>query len=157
MAFRSGDYCFYDKLIIERKTTEDLIASGLENDGRLSRQIERMRSSNCRCSLIVEGGLMRKYHPKVPITKRAAMRSRLIYQYGIDVIETIDLRETAYAITVAIRDLLLDPDERSIARPPRTRSNRRHLKVCSPDNELRSEERGVGNGWVSTWSSRGPQ
>src|SRR3546814_7551791 len=69
---------------------------------------------------------MRKYHPKVPITKRAAMRSRLIYQYGIDVIETIDLRETAYAITVAIRDLLLDPDERSIARPTRTRSNRRH-------------------------------
>src|SRR3546814_12838368 len=74
----------------------DLIASVLENDGRLSRQIERMRSSNCRCSLIVEGGLMRKYHPKVPITKRAAMRSRLIYQYGIDVIETIDLRATAY-------------------------------------------------------------
>src|SRR3546814_10345407 len=49
----------------------DLIASVLENDGRLSRQIERMRSSNCRCSLIVEGGLMRKYHPKVPITKRS--------------------------------------------------------------------------------------
>src|SRR3546814_14160316 len=69
-----------------------LFRSVLENDGRLSRQIERMRSSNCRCSLIVEGGLMRKYHPKVPITKRAAMRSRLIYQYGIDVIETIDLR-----------------------------------------------------------------
>src|SRR3546814_415306 len=118
-----GDYVVDDKLIIERKTTEDLIASVLENDGRLSRQIERMRSSNCRCSLIVEGGLMRKYHPKVPITKRAAMRSRLIYQYGIDVIETIDLRETAYAITVAIRDLLLDPNERSIARPTRTQSN----------------------------------
>src|SRR3546814_6150964 len=82
-----------------------LFRSVLENDGRLSRQIERMRSSNRRCSLIVEGGLMRKYHPKVPITKRAAMRSRLIYQYGIDVIETIDLRETAYAITVAIREI----------------------------------------------------
>src|SRR3546814_6639184 len=82
-----------------------------------------MRSSNFRCSLLVEVGLMRKYHPKVPYTKRAAMRSRLIYQYGIDVIETIDRRETAYAITVAIRDLLLDPNERSIARPTRTQSN----------------------------------
>src|SRR3546814_17632330 len=102
-----------------------------------------MRSSNCRCSLIVEGGLMRKYHPKVPITKRAAMRSRLIYQYGIDVIETIDLRETAYAITVAIRDLLLDPNERSLARPKRTQSN-----------NPRSEERRVGNECGSTCSYR---
>ena len=65
---------------------------------------------------------MRKPHPKITINKRAVMRSRLIYQYGIDVIETIDHRETAYAITVAIRDLILDPDERSIARPARARS-----------------------------------
>lgn len=117
-----GDYVVDGKLIIERKTTDDLIASLLDEDSRLSRQIEKMRSSDCRCSLIVEGGLMRKYHPQVPINKRATMRSKLIYQYGIDVIETIDARETAYAITVAIRDLLLNPDDRSIARPARTRS-----------------------------------
>jgi ERCC4-type nuclease len=117
-----GDYVVDGKLIIERKTTEDLIKSLLDDDGRMSRQIDAMRSSNCRCSLIVEGGLMRKPHPKITINKRAVMRSRLIYQYGIDVIETIDHRETAYAITVAIRDLILDPDERSIARPARARS-----------------------------------
>jgi ERCC4-type nuclease len=117
-----GDYVVDGKLIIERKTTDDLIASLLDEDSRLSRQIEKMRSSDCRCSLIVEGGLMRKYHPQVPINKRATMRSKLIYQYGIDVIETIDPRETAYAITVAIRDLFLNPDDRSIARPARTRS-----------------------------------
>lgn len=117
-----GDYVVDGKLIIERKTTEDLIASLLEEDSRLSRQIEKMRSSNCRCSLIVEGGLMRKFHPSITINKRAVMRSRLIYQYGIDVIETIDARETAYAITVAIRDLMRDPDERTIARPARSRS-----------------------------------
>src|SRR3546814_3182336 len=93
-----GDYVVDDKLIIERKTTEDLIASVLENDGRLSRQIERMRSSNCRCSLIVEGGLMRKYHLKVPITKRAAMRSRLIYRSEEHTSELQSLMRISYAV-----------------------------------------------------------
>lgn len=117
-----GDYVVDGKLIIERKTTDDLIKSLTEQDGRLVRQVDQMRSSGCRCSLIIEGGLMRKPHQAITINKRAVMRSRLIYRYGIDVIETIDARETAYAITVAIRDLLLDPDERVIARPARALS-----------------------------------
>ncbi len=98
-----GDYLVDDRLIVERKTLFDFVAS--IEDGRLFRQAERMVSSGRMSVLILEG---RSEDLAGSHFRREAMQGALItvsLVYGIPVLRAMDGAETARLILLAARQL----------------------------------------------------
>lgn len=88
------------ELLFERKTSADLVAS--LQDGRMTTQVRALSELGSPCCFVVEGGVFG--NRGLPITKLAAMQSRLMFGMRMPVIETIDQSHTAYAMVTAIRD-----------------------------------------------------
>lgn len=88
------------ELIFERKTSNDLVAS--LQDGRMTTQVRALSELGSPCCFIVEGGVFGSRG--LPITKLAAMQSRLMFGMRMPIVETIDQAHTAYAMVTAIRD-----------------------------------------------------
>jgi ERCC4-type nuclease len=88
------------ELLFERKTSADLVAS--LQDGRMTTQVRALSELGSPCCFVVEGGVFGSRG--LPITKLAAMQSRLMFGMRMPVIETIDQSHTAYAMVTAIRD-----------------------------------------------------
>ncbi len=91
-----GDYRIGDKIIIERKTIPDFLAS--VKSGRIFQQAYRMANSQCCCLLILEGG---KPPPEATKMKRAAIQGVLLHLavvLNIPAIRSRDIKETAWLI-----------------------------------------------------------
>jgi ERCC4-type nuclease len=88
------------ELVFERKTAADLVAS--LQDGRMTTQVRALSELGSPCCFIVEGGVFG--HRGLPITKLAAMQSRLVFGMRMPIVETIDRAHTAYALVTSIRD-----------------------------------------------------
>ena len=68
-----GDYLIDGKLVVERKTANDFVISII--DGRLFRQIQRMRKVRLRAVLMIEGDPYRTGHAITPEAVRGALLS----------------------------------------------------------------------------------
>jgi len=88
------------ELLFERKTSADLVAS--LQDGRMTTQVRALSELGSPCCFVVEGGVFG--NRGLPITKLAAMQSRLMFGMRMPIVETIDQSHTAYAMVTAIRD-----------------------------------------------------
>lgn len=88
------------ELLFERKTSADLVAS--LQDGRMTTQVRALSELGSPCCFIIEGGIFGSRG--LPITKLAAMQSRLVFGMRMPIVETIDQAHTAYAMVVAIRN-----------------------------------------------------
>ena len=91
-----GDYLIGDKIIIERKTIADFLAS--VKNGRIFQQAYRMANSPCSSILILEG---EKPPPETTKMKRAAIQGVLLHLtvvLNIPVIRSRDIKETAWLI-----------------------------------------------------------
>ncbi len=88
------------EMLFERKTSADLIAS--LQDGRMTTQVRALSEHGSPCCFIVEGGVFGSRG--LPITKLAAMQSRLMFGMRMPVVETIDRAHTAYALVTCIRE-----------------------------------------------------
>ena len=86
-----GDYIVSDRVVVERKTTEDFVQSII--DGRLFSQVKNMKDNFEKPVLIIEGygKLYERLHPN---TVRGAFGS-LMLDYSVPVIFTRDQAETA--------------------------------------------------------------
>lgn len=116
-----GDYVVPGRLIIERKTTDDLIQSLGEHDNRLSRQVHAMTEFEGKKVLLIEGDLYANPTSQVSLAKRLRVRSRLQYARDIVVTETLGQRGTAYEILLAILDTC-DAEQDSAPMPKRAKS-----------------------------------
>ncbi|MFZ3481833.1 helix-hairpin-helix domain-containing protein [Sphingomonas sp. 3-13AW] len=88
------------ELLFERKTSSDLVAS--LQDGRMTTQVRALSEHGSPCCFIIEGGVFGSR--SLPITKLAAMQSRLVFGMRMPIVETIDQAHTVYAIVTSIRD-----------------------------------------------------
>lgn len=98
-----GDYCarFGDtELIFERKTTQDFISSFQSN--RLVEQVRKLSERGSPTCFMIEGGLFS--HRAFPITQCASLQTRLAFGMRMQIVETIDMAHTAYAMVTAIRE-----------------------------------------------------
>lgn len=95
-----GDYRIGDRVLVERKTARDFVASLL--DGRLLEQASRLVSAAPRAFLLVEGTDLfhqRSVHPNALMGAMAC----LVIEFGLPVIVTSNAQETARFIAVAAR------------------------------------------------------
>lgn len=98
-----GDYQVDGKLVVERKTFRDFVAS--IEDGRIFRQAWRMAGGELRPLLIIEGGA-REFNGCA--MRREAMQGALLTVsliWGIPVLRALDGAETAGLILFAARQL----------------------------------------------------
>lgn len=98
-----GDYCarFGDsELIFERKTTQDFISSFQSN--RLVEQVRKLSERGSPTCFMIEGGLFT--HRAFPIAQCASLQTRLAFGMRMQIVETIDMAHTAYAMVTAIRE-----------------------------------------------------
>lgn len=68
----------------------------------MTTQVRALSELGSPCCFIVEGGVFGSRG--LPITKLAAMQSRLMFGMRMPIIETIDQAHTAYALVTSIRD-----------------------------------------------------
>jgi DNA excision repair protein ERCC-4 len=91
-----ADYILSEEVAIERKDVEDFVNSIF--DGRLFDQIKDLRSSFSRPLLVVEGD-PRKISRRVRnIRVYFGALSSLILDYGVNIVQTMDISETAILI-----------------------------------------------------------
>ncbi len=91
-----GDYIIGDKIIIERKTITDFLAS-IKN-GRIFQQAYRMENSSCFPLLILEG---EKPQPESTKMKRTAIQGVLLHfavVLNIPILRSKNIKETAWLI-----------------------------------------------------------
>lgn len=93
-----GDYVVSDRVCIERKTAQDFVASIIDPERNLFRQISDLARSYDKPLLILEGRDLytRQVNPK---SIRAAMVS-IAVDYGVPIIPTEDRNETAAVIAI---------------------------------------------------------
>lgn len=93
-----GDYIISDRVAVERKTAEDFVASIIDPQRNLFRQISDLARSYDRPVLILEGRDL--YSRQInPNSIRGAMASIAI-DYGVPIIPTEDQNETAAVISM---------------------------------------------------------
>ena len=95
-----GDYILSDRVVVERKTTEDFLQSII--DKRLMEQVIRLKKSYPRPIMIVEGeGLYskRSIHPNAI---RGALAS-LVLDFGIPILFSQDEKETASFLNALLK------------------------------------------------------
>jgi len=119
----AGDYQIGDRVLIERKTARDFVASIL--DGRLLQQVEQLASAAPRPILIVEGRELfgnSSIHPNALL----GVLSTIACDYGIPLIHTSSDDETAriLAITARREDAMLTGLSEGARRRTRTSINR---------------------------------
>jgi len=85
-----GDYVVSDRIVIERKTTDDFVNSII--DRRLFQQLKQMRDNFEKPILIIEGETL--YGRVQPNVIRGALSS-IVIDYGIPILWTKDLADTA--------------------------------------------------------------
>lgn len=68
----------------------------------MTTQVRALSELGSPCCFVVEGGVFG--NRGLPITKLAAMQSRLMFGMRMPIVETIDQSHTAYAMVTAIRD-----------------------------------------------------
>lgn len=97
-ALEVGDYVVSDRVCIERKTAQDFVASIIDPERNLFRQISDLAGSYDKPLLILEGRDLytRQVNPK---SIRGAMVSIAI-DYGVPIIPTEDRNETAAVIAL---------------------------------------------------------
>jgi Fanconi anemia group M protein len=93
-----GDYIISDRVAVERKTAQDFVASIIDPERNLFRQVSDLARSYERPVLILEGRDL--YTRQVnPNSIRGAMASIAI-DYGVPIIPTEDQNETAAVISM---------------------------------------------------------
>jgi ERCC4-type nuclease len=106
------------ELLFERKTSADLVAS--LQDGRMTTQVRALSEHGSPCCFIVEGGVFGSRG--LPITKLAAMQSRLVFGVRMPVVETLDRAHTAYTLVTCIRDHFFGVGDKFDLEPVRLKS-----------------------------------
>jgi len=106
----AGDVAIGDRILIERKTSDDFLAS-LE-DGRLFRQAVRIASS-CVRPLIVLEGADERLRGRIDASSLRGIELALTVGFRIPVLRTADLAETA----VVIRHIAAQEARRRPSRP----------------------------------------
>jgi ERCC4-type nuclease len=97
-ALEVGDYIISDKVAVERKTAQDFVASIIDPQRNLFRQISDLAKSYDRPVLILEGRDL--YSRQInPNSIRGAMASIAI-DYGVPIIPTEDQNDTAAVISM---------------------------------------------------------
>ena len=97
-ALEVGDYIISDRVAVERKTAQDFVASIIDPQRNLFRQISDLAKSYDRPVLILEGRDL--YSRQInPNSIRGAMASIAI-DYGVPIIPTEDQNETAAVISM---------------------------------------------------------
>jgi Fanconi anemia group M protein len=125
-----GDYIIGNRVIIERKTSEDFLAS--LRDGRIFRQAYGLYAVKMPCIFIVEG------NPEV--LKRSGLSRHALLGLmvhlsailGIPVIETENYSETLYIIETLARQMDSIKD-----RKPDIFRKGKHIKACSQSDRIR--------------------
>ena len=133
-----GDYRIGERVLIERKTARDFVASLL--DGRLLEQASRLVAASPRAILLVEGAELfsqRSVHPNALMGAMAC----LVIEFGLPVITTANGQETARFIAVAARreEALITGLERAARRrldSQRSIAWRRLLRAGEPDDPV---------------------
>ncbi len=98
-----GDYVVSDRLAIERKTDDDFVASIIDPDRNLFRQISDLARTYDRPVLILEGRNLYSRQMS-PASIRGALAS-IAVDYGVPIIPTEDQEETAAVIALlAVRE-----------------------------------------------------
>jgi ERCC4-related helicase len=96
-----GDYIISDRVAVERKTAQDFVASIIDPERNLFRQLSDLARSYERPVLILEGRDL--YTRQInPNSIRGAMASIAI-DYGVPIIPTEDQNETAAVLSMLVR------------------------------------------------------
>lgn len=96
--------CDNKTLLIERKTSDDLTASLLDN--RMTDQVRRMNETGYPSCFIIEGGITGSR--RIPLPKLVSIQTRLTFGYNMPVLETLDIVHTARVIVTAIRNCFFE-------------------------------------------------
>lgn len=100
-SLETGDYLVQEKLIIERKTAADLVASVIEDKKRIFNQVERLVGSGMRFVLLIEGDIYRETNMQLP-----AMNGLLSYLSvipGVSIIPTLSMTQSVYLMVTMIK------------------------------------------------------
>jgi DNA excision repair protein ERCC-4 len=117
-----ADYILSEEIAIERKNVEDFVNSIF--DGRLFNQVKDLRSSFSRPLLIVEGDPRRVSRRVRNLRIYFGALSSLILDYGVNIVQTMDISETAILIaSLAKRIHRVKPSKPVTVKHPRIPSS----------------------------------
>lgn len=97
----TGDYLVHEKLVIERKTAADLVASVIEDRKRIFNQVERLVGSGIRFVLLVEGDIYRETNMQLPAVN--GLLSYLSVIPGVSIIPTLSMTQSVYLMVTMIK------------------------------------------------------
>lgn len=100
-SLETGDYLVHEKLIIERKTAADLVASVIEDKKRIFSQIDRMAVSGMRCVLLIEGDMYEQTNMQLPALN--GLLSYLSVELGVSIIPTLSKTQSVYLMVTMIK------------------------------------------------------
>jgi ERCC4-type nuclease len=100
-SLETGDYLVHEKLIIERKTAADLVASVIEDKKRIFNQVERLVGSGMRFVLLIEGDIYRETNMQLPAVN--GLLSYLSVIPGVSIIPTLSMTQSAYLMVTMIK------------------------------------------------------
>jgi DNA excision repair protein ERCC-4 len=120
-----ADYILSEEIAVERKNVEDFVNSIF--DGRLFNQVKDLRSSFSRPLLIVEGDPRRVSRRVRNLRIYFGALSSLILDYGVNIVQTMDISETAILIaSLAKRIHRVKPSKPVTVKHPRIPSSLPH-------------------------------
>jgi len=100
-SLETGDYLVPGKLLIERKTSVDLVQSVVEESKRMFSQTDRVAASGMRGVLLLEGDIYRQTNMQLPAI--TGTLSYLSVIQGISVFPTLSIEHSAYTIVKLVR------------------------------------------------------